>query len=145
MKTKAIGTLSRAEKGPIEPPPVLDGPLREIVDAVAGWPGIRATVHWDLVDRSRVDGVDFYLAEEELGHLHLDGSIHLATNARLGGAMVAEGVARRFRFQQGWVEEDAGTIGPEAAIVLFRRNYDELMRAAVDADDVRDPGAQALP
>ena len=80
------GTLPRAAKGPIAPPPVLTGPLQAVVDRVAAWDGIETTVHWSL-DHSSVDGVDFYLGEEELGHLHLDGSIHLATPPALGEAL----------------------------------------------------------
>ncbi len=135
MNTEAIGTLPRAAKGPVEAPPTLDGPLQTIVDAVAGWPGIETTVHRHLVDRSRVDGVDFYLADEELGHLHLDGSIHLATSPMLGGALTAEGLAKPFRYQRGWVEEQVGRIGTEAAIALFRRNYASLESRAAGVDD----------
>jgi Family of unknown function (DUF5519) len=126
MSTQAVGTLPRAMKGPVQPPPTLGKPLQTIVDAVAGWPGVSTTVHWHLFDRSRVDGVDFYLEEEELGHLHLDGSIHLATSPRLGATLVAEGLAKPFRYQHGWVEEQVARIGLTAAVALFRRNYDDL-------------------
>ena len=74
--------------------------------------------------------MDFYLGQEELGHLHLDGSIHLATSDALGKALIAEGVARPFRYQRGWVEAEVGRIGADAATALFRRNYDYL-RAGV--------------
>lgn len=126
MNHHALGTMTRAMKGPIEAPPALGQPLQSIVDVVAAWPGVTATVHWHLVHRSQVDGVDFYLGEAELGHLHVDGSIHLATSPELGSTLVAEGAARPFRYLQGWVEEDARGIGQEAAVALFRRNYDEL-------------------
>ena len=33
-------------------------------------------------DGSRVEGIDFDVGEAELGNIHLDGSIHLATNTR---------------------------------------------------------------
>ena len=138
MTSRAIGTLPRAAKGPVRPSPALDGPLRTIADAVGGWPGITTTVHWHLVDRSRVDGVDFYLGDDELGHLHLDGSIHLATSPDLGHALIAAGLAKPFRYQQGWVEEQVRRIGTEAAVALFRRNYDDLASHG-DADRPR-PG-----
>lgn len=126
MDTKERGTLPRGEKGPIAPAPRLEGPVQAVIDAVSAWPGIDTTVHWHLVDRTRVDGVDFYVGDQELGHLHLDGSIHLATRPALGREMIAEGVARSFRYQQGWVEEQVGRIGTDAAVALFRRNYDDL-------------------
>lgn len=137
MTALAKGTLPRADKGPVRPPPLIDPPLQAVVDVVAGWPGIETTVHWHLFDKSRVDGVDFYLADEELGHLHLDGSIHLATNPSLGAALISEGVAKPFRYQQGWVEEQVGRTGHDAAVALFRRNYDHLrgQLAAADRSD----------
>lgn len=126
MNGKALGTLPRTAKGPVAAPPLLEGPLRIVADAVSGWPGIHTTTHWHLFDQTQVDGIDFYLGEEELGHLHLDGSIHLATNPVLGQALVATGVAKPFRYQRGWVEEQVRRVGTDAAIALFRRNYDEL-------------------
>ncbi len=136
MNDRALGTWSRADKGPVAPPPVLAaGPLRDVVDAVSAWPGVHTTVHWHLWDRSRVDGIDFYLHDEELGHVHLDGAIHLATAPTLGERLVAEGVARPFRYQRGWVEEQVGRIGVAAAVELFRRNLENLRRDA--ADDAR--------
>ena len=126
MSNQAIGTLPRAAKGPIGPPPPLTGTMREVADAVAGWPGVVTTVHWYLFDQSRVDGVDFYLGEDELGHLHLDGSIHLATSPELGRKLIAEGAAKPFRYQRGWVEEQVRRIGATASIALFRRNYELL-------------------
>ena len=101
MKTRATGTLPRVAKGPVAPAPRLDVQLQTVVDGVSGWPGIGTTVHWHLVDRTQIDGVDFYWHAEELGHLHLDGSIHLATNPELGGALIADGLAKPFRYQRG--------------------------------------------
>jgi hypothetical protein len=126
MKIQAIGTLNREQKGRVAPPPTLQNPLQSVVDEVASWPGMVTTVHWHFADQSRVDGVDFYLAEHELGHLHLDGEIHLATSPDLKNAMVAEGVAQPFRYLPGWVEAQVGSVGTAAAIALFRRNYERL-------------------
>ena len=126
MNTSALGVLPREQKGPLGPPPALTGPLQAVVDVVSGWPGIDTTVHWHFSDRNRVDGVDFYWREKELGHIHLDGSIHLATSPALGKQMIGEGVARAFPYQEGWVEENVLTIGEGAAVALFRRNYEAL-------------------
>lgn len=127
MTEHAKGTMPRSKKGPVKPPPGLEGPLGAVADTVASWPGIIASVHWCLFERTKVDGVDFYLGEEELGHFHLDGSIHLATSPSLGQELVAGGMAKPFRYQQGWVEEQVQRIGPDAAVALFRRNYEQLL------------------
>jgi hypothetical protein len=130
MSNQAIGTLDREQKGRVAPPPTLQEPLQSIVDAVASWPGVVTTVHWHPADRSRIDGVDFYLADQELGHLHLNGDIHLATCPELGHALIAEGVAQPFRYLPGWVEAQVRRVGSAAAIALFRRNYERLHAVA---------------
>lgn len=124
---RAVGTLQRNEKGPLGPPPELHGDLKIVADSVASWPGVDTSIHWSL-DHSRPDGVDFYLNERELGHLHRDGSIHLATSVGLGEMLVHEQAAKPFRYQRGWVEERVKRIGPQAAIALFRRNYEAVSR-----------------
>lgn len=126
MTDQALGTLSRSEKGPVAPPPDLDGPLGLVAGEIRGWPEVTATTHWDLFQPTRVDGIDFYVGEAELGHIHLDGSIHLATSPALGATLVAEGAARPFRYQRGWVCETMQAVGSDAAIALFRRNYERL-------------------
>ena len=125
MSYRAAGTLNRDQKGPLAAPPPLRGDLKTIADSVASWPNVSATMHWSL-DHTRPDGVDFYVADQELGHLHLDGSIHLATSPSLSKEMIAAGVAKPFRYQQGWVEQQVNAVGADAAIALFRRNYDAL-------------------
>ena len=126
MNEVALGTLARADKGKVAPPPALEGPIGEAAQVVMGWPDVIATTHWNLFDPSRVDGIDFYVGEQELGHIHLDGELHLATSPGLGAALVGEKRARAFRYQRGWVCESVERIGPDAAVALFRRNYDAL-------------------
>lgn len=126
---RAVGTMARADKGTLAPPPALDGPLGTVAAAITSWPGVIATAHWHLFHPSQLDGIDFYVGEQELGHIHLDGSVHLATNPTLGRALVTEGLARPFRYARGWVEERIQSIGPDAAVALFRRNYDRLSPA----------------
>ena len=126
MSTSAVGTLPRDQKGRLGPPPALAQPLQDVVDVVSAWPGIDTTVHWHFSDKNRVDGVDFYWLALELGHIHLDGSIHLATSPSLGGRMIAEGLAKAFPYARGWVEENVITIGMAASVELFRRNYEAL-------------------
>lgn len=96
MTEPALSTLPRELKGPLVPPPTLEGPIRGVADAVAAWPDVQATAHWRLNDPTRVDGVDFYVGPDELGHIHLDGSIHLATSPELGARLMAEGLGRPF-------------------------------------------------
>ncbi len=129
MIEQALSTLPREAKGPLAPPPVLGGSIQAVADAVAGWPDIEATTHWHLNDQSRIDGIDFYVGADELGHIHLDGSIHLATTPDLGAEMVAEGLGRPFPWAHGWTLARIDRLGVNGAVALFRRNYDRLRPA----------------
>ncbi len=132
---RALETMARSAKGPVAPPPTLDGARGIVADAVTGWAGVIATVHWDLYEPTRVDGIDFYVGERELGHIHLDGELHLATDPSLGADLVAAGLARPFRYARGWVCEKIDRIGSASAIALFRRNYDRLVRVGMSPPD----------
>lgn len=129
MAERTSGTMPRANKGPLVAPPPLDGVMGTVAAAIARWPGVIATGHWDLNDATRIDGVDFYVGEDELGHIHLDGSIHLATNSSLGGSLVAEGLAFRFPYARGWVQHQMENLDASTAIALFKRNYDRFSPA----------------
>ena len=133
MSNEALLTLPREAKGPLVPPPALEGPLQAVADVVAAWPEVEATTHWHLCDRDRVDGIDFYVGPDELGHLHLDGSIHLATTPELGAKLVAEGIGRPFPWAHGWTMASVSRLGVDEAVLLFRRNYDRLRPVATDS------------
>ena len=122
--------MSLKQKGALRPPPILAEPFERVSQAIQGWPGIVAATHWHLSRNRQVDGADFYLALEEMGHLHLDGEVHLATNLELSVPLVKAGLARRFTYggdYAGWVEMSIRTeADAEHAIWLFRLNYDRL-------------------
>ena len=103
MTEQALSTLPREAKGRVAPPPALTGKLKAVADALAAWPGVEATETVRRFDQpNSVDGVDFYVGSDELGHIHLDGSIHLATSPRLGAELVAEGLGQPFVWAHGW-------------------------------------------
>lgn len=87
------------EKGPIKPVPVLAEPMEHVSKEIQNWKGIISATHWNLFDLEQVDGADFYVGEQELGHIHLDGSIHLATTKELQTEL-----AKKFLYAQGWGE-----------------------------------------
>jgi Family of unknown function (DUF5519) len=120
------------EKGPLAPAPTLSTVLEPVSQAMQGWSGVIAAAHWDLFRVGEVvDGIDFYVGEQELGHFHLDGEAHLATNPALGQALVAGGLARPLRWggaaYQGWTEFSVRTAADAAhAMWLFELNYQRL-------------------
>lgn len=125
------------DKGPIQPPPVLTGPAQTTAAAIQSWPAIIAATHWDLFNRTRVDGADFYVGAAELGHIHLNGEVHLAATPALGIPLLAQGLVTPLPYgtQRGdWVGFQIRT-GADAAHAtwLFQLNYDRLRGASVES------------
>lgn len=119
--------MTLEEKGPISPPPQFALPIQTVSNALQTWGGLTAAAHWDLYDTALVDGADFYVGQEELGHIHLNGDVHLATINELRKPLVEAGLAQRFPFggeYEGWVLyhiQSAETA--RHAIWLFHLNY----------------------
>jgi hypothetical protein len=121
--------MKLSEKGPLAPAPALPATLEPVAQAVQGWPGIITATHWDLFQVGKVaDGIDFYVGDDELGHLHLDGEAHLATSPTLAQALVTGGLARPLRWGgAGWVEFSVHTaLDAMNATWLFELNYQRL-------------------
>jgi len=122
------------DKGPILPAPVLSKYPQMVSEEIQTWSKIISATHWDLYDKSKVDGADFYVGEKELGHIHLDGWVHLATNKALAQVILKNKLAEKFPYAQDWVmfsidkKQDV-----KKAILLFQLNYDRLNGKLIDA------------
>lgn len=123
--------MTLEEKGTFAPPPILTTYPQMVSSAIQDWKNVISATHWDLYDNSKVDGADFYLGKNELGHIHLDGSVHLATIKELRILLVEKKLAKKFPFggeYEGWVlfkitnQNDA-----KHAIWLFQLNYERLI------------------
>ena len=134
-------SLKLSEKGPVGPPPVLREPFEHL-----SWPGIVAATHWNLWCRNEVDGVDFYCGEEELGHIHLDGELHLSLPSVVADHLIRTGLAREFPYGKDWValrifsDDDA-----RKAEWLMGIAYDLLGGTSVDQVLARRPPYQSSP
>ncbi len=122
--------MKLAEKGRFAPPPPLPKHAQTVAQHIAAWPAVHARTHWLLGDEQEVDGADFYVADEELGHIHLDGEAHIAVPKSLRDALIAEGRARPFRWSKSFVvfaiEKAADVAEAEA---LFALAYERLRDA----------------
>ena len=88
------------EKGKIIPPPVLTK-YPEIVSAeIQQWDGIMSATHWEIWDRNKPNGADFYIGESELGHIHLDGSIHIPSTKQFSQMLIKAGLAFKFPYAE---------------------------------------------
>ena len=124
--------MKLSDKGPLAPAPTLAAVLEPISQVIRGWDDSIAAAHWDLFRVGEVvDGTDFYVGEAELGHIHHNGEVHLATSPALGQALVAGGLARPLRWggaaYRGWTEFSVRTAADAAhATWLFELNYQRL-------------------
>lgn len=125
-------TMLLADKGLIAPPPLLEGPMQAASAEIQTWPGVIAATHWHLYRSTEIDGADFYVGEDELGHIHLDGEVHLATSLALREALLAKGLARPFPYYRSWVECSIATeVDARHALWLFELNYRRLRGAKI--------------
>ena len=114
-------------KGEIRPPPRLKGPAQFVSLEIQSWPGIIAATHWFLYDRTQVDGADFYVGERELGHIHLDGELHLCVTVGLRRRLIEGGLAEALPWAEDCVQAPiSNRRDARNALWLFRLAYDRL-------------------
>lgn len=114
-------------KGEIRPPPKLKGPAQSVSAKIQSWPGIVAATHWFLHDRTQVDGADFYVGDKELGHIHLDGELHLFVTAGLRRRLIEAGFAEALPWADDLIQAPISTPkDARNALWLFRLAYDRL-------------------
>lgn len=129
--------MKLSEKGPIKPAPVLAGPGQKTAEVIGSWPTIISATHWDLFNRSRVDGADFYVEEAELGHIHLNGEVHLSATNALGVPLLERGLVSPLPYGKvcgDWVSFMIRTdADADHATWLFQLNYDRLRGVSIAA------------
>ena len=120
------------EKGHFAPPPKLPRWAQKLSETLAGQPGVEARTHWLRGDETQVDGADFYLGQEELGHLHLDGEAHVAQAGPVRDALVEAGLAHPFRWSRQFVTAAiSDAAGLERGAWLFGLRRRQLEGVAV--------------
>lgn len=131
-------TMKLSEKGHFAARPSLEGPAELLARTVEGWASVESRTHWQLGDETIVDGADFYVGQRELGHLHLYAEAHVALPRALRDAVIAAGLARPFRYSDGFVVHRVKTSAEARATEwLFRLAYDRLQGASVGALQAR--------
>ena len=91
-------------QGVIQAAPILHGHAEKVSSAIQQWVGMKAFTHWKLGDPTTIDGAEFHVDDEELGHIHLDGEIHLRLTQRLRNALLETRLAQPFPWAREWVE-----------------------------------------
>jgi len=115
------------EKGNIIPPPVLSKYPEIVSKEIQQWAGIISATHWEIRNRNQPNGADFYLGELELGHIHLDGSLHVPSTQQFSQALIKAGLAQKFPYAENWVQFNISDKKSAAhATWLFKLHYDYL-------------------
>lgn len=119
--------MKLSDKGRFAPPPSLPKHAELVSRTLASWPGMHARTHWLLGDETEVDGADFYVGDDEIGHLHLEGEAHVATGLALRKALVAGELAAPFQWSTKFVVQQVRRASQvEHALWLFRLAYDRV-------------------
>lgn len=120
-----LGAMKLSSKGRFAPPPNLPEHAQAVSTALSGWTDMHARTHWLLGDEQVVDGADFYVGQEEVGHIHLGGEAHIAVGQKLRKALIASSRAKPFRYSDEFVVFPIRTEGDiQAALGLFQLAYD---------------------
>ena len=119
--------MTLEEKGPIVPPPVLNKFPQMVSNEIQRWKEITAATHWEINDNTAPNGADFYVGQEELGHIHLDGEIHLPMEKELTKSLLKHKLAMRFMYADNWISRPVKSSDDAAhATWLFKLNYNRI-------------------
>lgn len=118
------------EKGKIIPPPELSKYCEIVSKEIQQWPEIISATHWEIEDNNKPNGADFYLGELELGHIHLDGWLHLPSTKEFSNALITKGLAKKFPYGVNWIQfKIFDQESANHAIWLFKLHYKKLSGA----------------
>ena len=113
------------DKGVFMPPPKLEKYSQIVSMEIQSWNNIIAAAHWDIHDSKKINGADFYLNEDELGHIHFGGEVHIASDKRIMKILIEKSLARKFIYGTNFLEFTiSNKKSAEHALWLFKIHYD---------------------
>lgn len=119
--------MKLSEKGRHAPAPKLRPLAQRVVHELCTWTGLEGRTHWLLGDETVVDGADFHVGQDEVGHIHLESEAHVMLPARVVTALVRASLGAPFQWSRGVVvHRIAREADVEHAVWLFQLSYDHL-------------------
>ena len=113
------------DKGPVVVAPILKGLSQKVSEEVQSWSGVIGATHWTIGDSTKVNGADFYFNSQEIGHIHLNGTIHLLLTKKLAELAIRAKLAQSFPWGENWVQfKITDDQSAAAAVWLFKLAYD---------------------
>lgn len=101
-----LDTMTRTAKGRVAPPPRLPRTAQSVADQVARLSNVTVQAHWEIGSQTEINGTDFYVGEEELGHIHLDGEAHIPIGRSLARVLIKAKHAESFPWNGDFVVVD---------------------------------------
>ncbi len=117
-------------KGKIIPPPVLSQYPEMASQEIQKWEGIISATHWEIWNNNKPNGADFYVGQLELGHIHLDGMVHITSTKKISQTLIKAGLAQKFPYGENWIQYEISNLKSGThAIWLFKLHYNKLRGA----------------
>jgi luciferase-like monooxygenase len=132
------GTMSREVKGRVAPPPRLGPAAQRVADGVGKLPGVSVQAHWEIGSQTEVNGTDFYVGQEELGHIHLDGEAHVPIGRALADVLISAKLAQRFPWSRDFVVVDTDDAAHALWVFGLRRDQIDGVAASELRARIRD-------
>ena len=121
--------MTLEEKGPIVPPPTLKKFPQQVSTEIQSWKKIIAATHWEINDNTSPNGADFYVGNEELGHIHLDGEVHIPIGKKISEKLIKMKLAKKFMYSNDWITSAIETKEDVShATWLFKLNYTRILK-----------------
>lgn len=119
--------MTLEEKGNFMPPPILSQYPELVSKEIQQWENIISATHWEIHNNNKANGADFYVGPAELGHIHLDGMLHLPSTKELSKMLIQAKIAEKFIYAQHWVQfKIYNQASAKQAIWIFRLHYDRI-------------------
>ena len=129
------------DKGPYKDPPTLPRHAQRLVETISAWPGVHTRAHWAIGSTTIADGTDFYIGQDELGHIHISQEAHMPNSLPIADLIVESGLAPRFFWDKHFCWRKVNCEQEVARTeTLFRLRYDMLRGEASEqqiADRIR--------
>lgn len=103
----------------------------QIMDELRRWPGVETRPHPSSHEPGETDGIEFRLYGRQIGHVHLDCSVHLSLTKALKERVLEERLAEHLPLASGsgWTMfNPMSARDSDQAIWLLRLNYVRLRR-----------------
>ncbi|MBE7209448.1 MAG: DUF5519 family protein [Gluconacetobacter diazotrophicus] len=120
-------------QGPIQAAPRLEDHAGMLASTVESWPGVAAFTHWQPGSPGVVDGAEFHVGDDELGHVHLDATAHILMGRTITSLLSRKSLGKPPSWSDAWITHPVRSPADvRHGVWLFQLAYDRLRGASED-------------